>query len=61
MRKLTALISLIALSGCAGPMLKKAPCDAVANREDVFVCGKSEVVKKCRGTIDRPELVCEPL
>jgi hypothetical protein len=39
------LIALISLFGCASAPSIMSGCDGVANRDRVFVCGKSDVMK----------------
>jgi len=66
---LLVVIALITLgTGCAGrakrgdPVLEKEPCDAVANRERQYVCGKDRVRRDCSPVVAEPQLsVCHEL
>lgn len=57
------LACILALTsvGCSSAVLRKGPCDSVANRDDVQVCGKSEVLKRCRQAPEHDEFVCDKL
>lgn len=62
MKYILVLVSLFVVSGCAsGPVLEKAPCDPVMNREDLQVCGKDSVRKSCKQAVGRSEFICDKL
>lgn len=58
---LFVLISLVSVGCASSAKIMSSPCDTVMNRQDIFVCGKDDVMKKCRSVIDRKELVCDKL
>jgi hypothetical protein len=47
------------LMGCAHKQVIRNQCDGVSNRDNVFVCGKSEVLTKCVLVLDKGVFVCE--
>lgn len=62
MKKIIALCLIALITGCASsPRVITGPCDLVTNRQDLWVCGESDVLKKCRPVEARSEMVCDPL
>lgn len=55
------LVIALCLGGCASAKYSQGPCDAVANRDDEWVVGRDEVMKKCRPVADHAGCVCDPL
>ena len=60
--KYMMLLALLAMSACAsGPKLQ-VNCDTVQNRDHIYVCGTSDVVKNCNPVVSRDQsFVCDPL
>jgi hypothetical protein len=62
MSKIFTMLILILAAGCSSrPVLRKPPCDAVVGRENVYVCGKDEVMKGCVLDTVHNEWVCNKL
>lgn len=62
MKKIISLFLFVLITGCASkPLVKQGPCDSVLSRNDVWVCGESDVLQKCRPVEGRAEFVCDPI
>ena len=54
------IVFALLISGCSSLKIYSKPCDSVANREDLWVCGKDTVVKTCRPILGLDDkMVCE--
>lgn len=56
-----ALLLVLFCGGCATQAIKQPPCDPISNRSDQFVCGKRDVMQKCRPVQGVNEYVCDQL